>query len=144
MILIWGQTLSVLPAKGQSIKRSTVGYLSVRADCVTKLVFTRSPELFLFSNFSCQTFVDGQLRLRGKQEEGKGKCPFDPFQRYSSLMVGKCSELTNPLSLLLPSTQPAEALVFHSNWDILKCGLQSSPSCGWSQNRRIMLGKEFC
>lgn len=23
-------------------------------------------------------------------EEGKGKCPFDPFQRYSSLMVGEC------------------------------------------------------
>lgn len=37
-----------------------------------------------------QTFVNGQLRLEGKQEEGKGKCPFDPFQRYSSLMVGKC------------------------------------------------------
>uniref|UniRef100_A0A3Q0TBC8 Si:ch211-129c21.1 n=1 Tax=Amphilophus citrinellus TaxID=61819 RepID=A0A3Q0TBC8_AMPCI len=28
------------------------------------------------------------LMLQGKTEEGKGKCPFDPFQRYSSLMVG--------------------------------------------------------
>ncbi|XP_037554129.1 semaphorin-4E [Nematolebias whitei] len=33
------------------------------------------------------TFVNGQLTLKGRQEEGKGKCPFDPFQRYSSLMV---------------------------------------------------------
>ncbi|MEQ2171124.1 hypothetical protein GOODEAATRI_007510 [Goodea atripinnis] len=36
------------------------------------------------------TFANGQLTLKGKQEEGKGKCPFDPFQRYSSLMVGEC------------------------------------------------------
>lgn len=40
--------------------------------------------------FFCQTFVNGQLRLEGKQEKGQGKCPFDPFQRYSSLMVGEC------------------------------------------------------
>lgn len=38
----------------------------------------------------CQTFVNGQLRLEGRQEKGQGKCPFDPFQRYSSLMVGEC------------------------------------------------------
>ncbi|XP_075895628.1 semaphorin-4E-like isoform X3 [Nelusetta ayraudi] len=34
-----------------------------------------------------ETFVDGQLRLKEEREDGKGKCPFDPFQRYSSLMV---------------------------------------------------------
>uniref|UniRef100_A0A673A5L6 Semaphorin-4E-like n=1 Tax=Sphaeramia orbicularis TaxID=375764 RepID=A0A673A5L6_9TELE len=34
------------------------------------------------------TFANGRLTLQGKPEEGKGKCPFDPFQRYSSLMVG--------------------------------------------------------
>lgn len=39
---------------------------------------------------SCQTFANGQLRLAGRQEKGQGKCPFDPFQRYSSLMVGEC------------------------------------------------------
>lgn len=46
----------------------------------------------LFSLPLCfqQTFAHGQLRLEGKQEEGKGKCPFDPLQRYSSLMVGEC------------------------------------------------------
>lgn len=48
------------------------------------------PPLFFFF---CQTFVNGQLRLEGKQEKGQGKCPFDPFQRYSSLMVGECQVL---------------------------------------------------
>ncbi|XP_051978365.1 semaphorin-4E-like [Xyrauchen texanus] len=33
------------------------------------------------------TYSDGQLKLDGKQEEGRGKCPFDPFQRYSSVMA---------------------------------------------------------
>ncbi|KAG2464252.1 SEM4E protein, partial [Polypterus senegalus] len=30
---------------------------------------------------------NGQLQLLGPPEEGKGKCPFDPFQKYSSVMV---------------------------------------------------------
>ncbi|KAM9385846.1 semaphorin-4E-like [Pholidichthys leucotaenia] len=34
------------------------------------------------------TFANEQLMLEGKQEEGRQKCPFDPFQRFSSLMVG--------------------------------------------------------
>uniref|UniRef100_A0A671N3H4 Semaphorin-4E-like n=1 Tax=Sinocyclocheilus anshuiensis TaxID=1608454 RepID=A0A671N3H4_9TELE len=33
------------------------------------------------------TYGDGQLKLEGKQEDGRGKCPFDPFQRSSSVMV---------------------------------------------------------
>lgn len=30
---------------------------------------------------------DGKLVLENKQEDGKGKCPFDPSQRYTSAMV---------------------------------------------------------
>ncbi|XP_034039283.1 semaphorin-4E [Thalassophryne amazonica] len=33
------------------------------------------------------SFEDGKLILEKKPEDGKGKCPFDPFQRYASLMV---------------------------------------------------------
>ncbi|KAI7791369.1 semaphorin-4E [Triplophysa rosa] len=33
------------------------------------------------------TYGDGQLKLEEKQEEGRGKCPFDPFQRSSSVMI---------------------------------------------------------
>nr|XP_040040659.1 semaphorin-4E [Gasterosteus aculeatus aculeatus]XP_040040660.1 semaphorin-4E [Gasterosteus aculeatus aculeatus]XP_040040661.1 semaphorin-4E [Gasterosteus aculeatus aculeatus] len=50
------------------------------------------------------TFVNGQLRLEGKQEEGKGKCPFDPFQRYSSLMIG--SDLYSATSINFLGSEP--------------------------------------
>ncbi|XP_059419109.1 semaphorin-4E-like [Carassius carassius] len=33
------------------------------------------------------SYRDGHLILEGKQEDGKGKCPFDPSQRYTSEMV---------------------------------------------------------
>ncbi|KAJ8271104.1 hypothetical protein GJAV_G00122810 [Gymnothorax javanicus] len=32
-------------------------------------------------------YADGKLILEKDQEDGKGKCPFDPFQRYTSVMV---------------------------------------------------------
>ncbi|XP_029905127.1 semaphorin-4E isoform X2 [Myripristis murdjan] len=50
------------------------------------------------------TFSDGQLSLEGKQEEGKGKCPFDPFQRYSSLMVG--NDLYSATSINFLGSEP--------------------------------------
>ncbi|XP_029929740.1 semaphorin-4E-like [Myripristis murdjan] len=34
------------------------------------------------------SYADGKLTLEKKAEDGKGKCPFDPFQRYASIMVG--------------------------------------------------------
>ncbi|XP_028986599.1 semaphorin-4E [Betta splendens] len=33
------------------------------------------------------SYADGKLSLEKKGEDGKGKCPFDPFQRYASVMV---------------------------------------------------------
>ncbi|XP_048844867.1 semaphorin-4E-like [Brienomyrus brachyistius] len=33
------------------------------------------------------TYNEGQLQLQGSKEDGKGKCPFDPHQRYASLMA---------------------------------------------------------
>ncbi|XP_016430873.1 semaphorin-4E-like [Sinocyclocheilus rhinocerous] len=33
------------------------------------------------------SYADGKLILEGKQEDGKGKCPFDPSQRYTSEIV---------------------------------------------------------
>ncbi|XP_030638757.1 semaphorin-4E-like [Chanos chanos] len=35
------------------------------------------------------TYTDGKLKLANIQISGRGKCPFDPFQRHSSVMVGK-------------------------------------------------------
>ncbi|CAL1579828.1 unnamed protein product [Knipowitschia caucasica] len=33
------------------------------------------------------SYSDGKLTLEKKSEDGKGKCPFDPYQKYASLMV---------------------------------------------------------
>ncbi|XP_015258243.1 PREDICTED: semaphorin-4E-like isoform X1 [Cyprinodon variegatus] len=33
------------------------------------------------------SFSDGKLTLQKKAEDGKGKCPFDPFQRHASIMI---------------------------------------------------------
>lgn len=38
---------------------------------------------------SVQSYENGRLTLEKKEEDGKGKCPFDPFQRYASIMLGK-------------------------------------------------------
>ncbi|XP_029286341.1 semaphorin-4E [Cottoperca gobio] len=68
------------------------------------------------------TFVKGQLRLEGKQEEGKGKCPFDPFQRYSSLMVGNDLYSATSINFLgsepvvLRSSDLALRTEFKSSW----------------------------
>ncbi|KAM9357614.1 semaphorin-4E [Symphorus nematophorus] len=68
------------------------------------------------------TFANGQLRLEGKQEEGKGKCPFDPFQRYSSLMVGNDLYSATSINFLgsepviLRSSDLAVRTEFKSSW----------------------------
>ncbi|XP_060934882.1 semaphorin-4E-like [Limanda limanda] len=51
------------------------------------------------------TFVGGQLKLKGKQEKGKGKCPYDPLQRYSSVMVG--NDLYSATSINFMGSKPA-------------------------------------
>lgn len=33
------------------------------------------------------SYTDGKLTLEDEAEDGKGKCPFDPYQQYASLMV---------------------------------------------------------
>ncbi|KAM9762332.1 semaphorin-4E [Menidia menidia] len=68
------------------------------------------------------TFANGQLTLKGKPEEGKGKCPFDPFQRYSSLMVGNDLYSATSINFLgsepviLRSSSLALRTEFKSSW----------------------------
>ncbi|XP_072293945.1 semaphorin-4E [Eucyclogobius newberryi] len=68
------------------------------------------------------SFERGQLRLQGMQEEGKGKCPFDPFQRYSSLMVGNDLYSATSINFLgsepvvLRSSSVALRTEFKSSW----------------------------
>ncbi|CAL8254529.1 unnamed protein product [Merluccius merluccius] len=68
------------------------------------------------------SYSDGRLVLHGRQEEGKGKCPFDPFHRYSSLMVGSdlySATFINFLGsepVLLRSSNTAVRTEFKSSW----------------------------
>uniref|UniRef100_A0A8C2A5B9 Si:ch211-129c21.1 n=1 Tax=Cyprinus carpio TaxID=7962 RepID=A0A8C2A5B9_CYPCA len=50
------------------------------------------------------TYGDGRLKLEGKQEDGRGKCPFDPFQRSSSVMVDQ--DLYSATSLNFLGSEP--------------------------------------
>uniref|UniRef100_W5LEF0 Si:ch211-129c21.1 n=1 Tax=Astyanax mexicanus TaxID=7994 RepID=W5LEF0_ASTMX len=67
-------------------------------------------------------YVDRQLKLQGKQEEGKGKCPFDPFQRYSSIVVDGDLYSATVLNFLgsepviLRSSQTTLRSEFKSSW----------------------------
>lgn len=36
-----------------------------------------------------QSFSGDALTFEKEAEDGKGKCPFDPFQRYASIMAGR-------------------------------------------------------
>ncbi|XP_048039059.1 semaphorin-4E [Megalobrama amblycephala] len=68
------------------------------------------------------TYSDGQLKLEGKQEDGRGKCPFDPFQRSSSVMVDQDLYSATSLNFLgsepvLLRTSPVSLrTVFKSSW----------------------------
>nr|XP_006640154.1 PREDICTED: semaphorin-4E-like [Lepisosteus oculatus]XP_015221016.1 PREDICTED: semaphorin-4E-like [Lepisosteus oculatus]XP_015221017.1 PREDICTED: semaphorin-4E-like [Lepisosteus oculatus]XP_015221018.1 PREDICTED: semaphorin-4E-like [Lepisosteus oculatus]XP_015221019.1 PREDICTED: semaphorin-4E-like [Lepisosteus oculatus]XP_015221020.1 PREDICTED: semaphorin-4E-like [Lepisosteus oculatus]XP_015221021.1 PREDICTED: semaphorin-4E-like [Lepisosteus oculatus]XP_015221022.1 PREDICTED: semaphorin-4E len=73
---------------------------------------------------TCDVLVyrDGKLQLKNKKEEGKGKCPFDPFQRYSSVMVDGdlyCATAINFLGsepAVLRSSPSALRTEFKSSW----------------------------
>ncbi|XP_056132308.1 semaphorin-4E [Lampris incognitus] len=66
-------------------------------------------------------YSDGQLSLEGKLEEGKGKCPFDPFQRYSSLMIG--NDLYSATSINFLGSEP---VVLRSSASALRTEFKSS------------------
>ncbi|KAK3513666.1 hypothetical protein QTP70_028798 [Hemibagrus guttatus] len=50
------------------------------------------------------TYTDGNLTLESKQQDGKGKCPFDPFQRYASELVD--GELYSATSMNFLGSEP--------------------------------------
>ncbi|XP_035270638.1 semaphorin-4E-like [Anguilla anguilla] len=68
------------------------------------------------------TYAGGQLRLEEQQEEGKGQCPFDPFQRHFSIMIdGSLYSATSNNFLgsepvVLRSSATAIRTEFKSSW----------------------------
>lgn len=83
----WYRTLIVVLSASAVSENKTTQVYFFTFPSLNKFFFLTFLSLPLYFR---QTFANGQLKLEGKQEEGKGKCPFDPFQRYSSLMVGEC------------------------------------------------------
>ncbi|KAJ8374446.1 hypothetical protein SKAU_G00050260 [Synaphobranchus kaupii] len=68
------------------------------------------------------TYTEGQLKLEEKREEGKGQCPFDPFQRHFSIMIsGSLYSATSNNFLgsepvVLRNSTPAIRTEFKSSW----------------------------
>lgn len=50
------------------------------------------------------SYADGKLTFEKKAEDGKGKCPFDPFQSYASIMVD--NELYSATSMNFLGSEP--------------------------------------
>lgn len=50
--------------------------------CCTVVAFT-------LVYLSAQSYTNGQLTLEKKDDDGRGKCPYNPFQRYASIMFGE-------------------------------------------------------
>lgn len=51
------------------------------------------------------SYTDGKLTLEKNTEDGKGKCPFDPYQKYASLMVD--NNLYSATSMNFLGSEPA-------------------------------------
>ncbi|XP_034559702.1 semaphorin-4E [Notolabrus celidotus] len=68
------------------------------------------------------SYADGKLTLEKKGEDGKGKCPFDPFQRYASIMFDNSLYSATSMNFLgsepvLMRSSPASIRTyFKSSW----------------------------
>ncbi|KAF3699228.1 Semaphorin-4E Semaphorin-7 Semaphorin-Z7 [Channa argus] len=68
------------------------------------------------------SYADGNLTLEKKVEDGKGKCPFDPFQRYASIMVDNVLYSATSINflgsepVLMGSSPVAIRTEFKSSW----------------------------
>lgn len=52
-----------------------------------------------------QSYVDGKLILEKNMEDGRGRCPFDPFQRYAFIMDGESAPRKNKMSVKLDAAR---------------------------------------
>ncbi|TDH05570.1 hypothetical protein EPR50_G00123640 [Perca flavescens] len=68
------------------------------------------------------SYADGNLTLEKRREDGKGKCPFDPFQRYASIMVENSLYSATSMNflgsepVLMRSSSVAIRTEFKSSW----------------------------
>lgn len=67
------------------------------------------------------SYTDGQLILQNEKEDGRGKCPFDPFQRYSSVWVE--GDLYSATSMNFLGSEP---VVMRSSAEPIRTDFKSS------------------
>ncbi|KAG5847807.1 hypothetical protein ANANG_G00130120 [Anguilla anguilla] len=73
--------------KGKQPDTECQNYIRVLQEARDGRVYVCGTNAYSPSCAYMQSSEDGQLKLDGAKEDGKGKCPFDPLQRYSSVMV---------------------------------------------------------
>ncbi|XP_034744516.1 semaphorin-4E [Etheostoma cragini] len=72
--------------KGKDPETECKNYIRVLHQTQDKRMFVCGTNAF-DPECGYMSYADGNLILEKKREDGKGKCPFDPFQRYASIMV---------------------------------------------------------
>ncbi|XP_060762128.1 semaphorin-4E-like isoform X2 [Neoarius graeffei] len=72
--------------KGKSLETECRNYIRILHKMPDGRMYVCGTNAF---NPTCDlmSYTDGNLALENKQNDGKGKCPFDPFQRYASELV---------------------------------------------------------
>ncbi|XP_067886233.1 semaphorin-4D isoform X2 [Heterodontus francisci] len=71
-------------AKGKSRKTECLNYIRILHEFNDENLYVCGTYAF---QPTCDYLSVKNFTLHGKNEEGKGKCPFDPAQRYTSVMV---------------------------------------------------------
>ncbi|XP_078070503.1 semaphorin-4D-like isoform X2 [Mustelus asterias] len=71
-------------AKGKSQETECLNYIRILHEFNNESLYVCGTYAF---QPTCDYLSVKDFTLQGRQEEGKGKCPFDPAQRYTSVMV---------------------------------------------------------
>ncbi|GCC30074.1 hypothetical protein chiPu_0008518 [Chiloscyllium punctatum] len=71
-------------AKGKSEVTECLNYIRILHEFSNEKLYVCGTYAF---QPTCDYLSIGNFILQGRNEEGKGKCPFDPAQRYTSVMV---------------------------------------------------------
>ncbi|XP_060761395.1 semaphorin-4E-like [Neoarius graeffei] len=72
--------------KGKSLETECYNYIRILHEMPDDKMYVCGTNAF---NPTCDlmSYTDGNLTLENKEHDGKGRCPFDPFQRYASELV---------------------------------------------------------
>lgn len=90
--------------KGKNRETECKNYIRVLHEMKDKRMYVCGTNAF-DPECDYMSYIDGKLTLENKAEDGKGKCPFDPYQKYASLMVE--DDLYSATSMNFLGSEPA-------------------------------------